>query len=167
MAKIPLIFPFLLALLAHLYGGIFTKPLHLVAFAPFFAIAMQRLSLQSSLWVGTLVGLFVDLTSSSLRFGFFSLGYTLTCWIAYKQRKHFFDDQSLSLSLYTAFISCLASALQLTFLSFGPSRLPLDLSFLFSDLLIMPLIDGLYAFFWFTCPLQVYTLVKKRRRSRS
>jgi hypothetical protein len=165
MRKIPLIIPFLLALVAHLYGGIFTAPLHLIAFAPFFAISMQRLSLLGTLWTAALTGLLVDMTSSWLRFGFFALSYTLTCWIAYKQRKHFFEDQAISLSLYTAFISCLSSTVQLALLAFGPSRLPLDLPFLATDLLLMPLVDGLYAFLWFTCPLQLYTLIKRFRRN--
>lgn len=165
MRKVPLILPFLLALFVQLYGSLFLGPLRLIAFAPFFAIAFQRLTLLQSLWMSALIGLLVDLSSSSLKVGFFSLTYTLTSWIAYKQKSHFFEDKPLSLSLYTTFISCLASALQLTLLTLSPSRLPLDPPLVLSDLVAMPLIDGLYAFFWFTCPLGVYTLVVKKCRN--
>lgn len=166
MRKVPLILPFLLALFVQLYGSLFIGPLRLIAFAPFLAIAFQRLSPMKSLWTGALIGLLVDLSSSSLRLGFFSLTYTLTSWIAYKQKSHFFEDKPLSLSLYTTFISCLASTLQLALLTMSFSRLPLDLPLVLSDLVAMPLIDGLYAFFWFTCPLQVYTQIRKKWASR-
>lgn len=162
MRKIPLIIPFLLALFAQLYGSAFFHPFRIIAFAPFFAIAFQRLTLLQSLWMAALVGLFIDLTNSSLRLGFFALTYSLTAWIAYKQRSHFFEDKPLALSFYTTFISCLASVFQLGLLMMGSSRLPLQLPSILTDLVAMPFIDGIYAFFWFTCPLQVYTQLRKK-----
>lgn len=164
MRKIPLIIPFFLALFAQLYGSIFLPSFRFLAFAPFFAIAFQRLTLYQSLWTAVFIGLLIDLISPSLRFGFFSLNYFLTSWIAYRQKSLFFEDKTISFFFYTAFISCIASTLQLTLLLSSSSRFPIHLSFLFSDLLIMPLIDGVYAFFWFTCPLRVYTLIRKKWR---
>jgi cell shape-determining protein MreD len=162
MQKVSLSIPLLLALCAQLCSSIFFPSFRLIAFAPFLAIAFQRLSLLRSLWTAALVGLLVDLMSPSFRFGLFSLAYSLTAWIAYRQKSLFFEDKPLALFFYTTFISCLASAVQLSLLLLSSSRLPIDFASLVTDLVGMPLVDGLYAFFWFTCPLQVYTHARKK-----
>ncbi len=162
MRKISIAIPFFLALFAHLYGSIFFPSLRLLAFAPFLAIVFQRFLLLRSLWIAALVGLIADFTSFASRLGFFSLIYTLVAWIAHRQRSLFFEDKPLAFFFYTAFISCVISAIELTLLFSSNNRIFFDLHSLLSDLLLMPLVDGLYAFFWFTCPLQVYTLFRKK-----
>jgi len=156
----PLAFPFFLALAAFLFCPLFFPSIRLAAFAPFLAIVLKRKTLLHALWIAVLSGLIVDLCNSDLFFGFFALSYGLAAAIAYLARKWFTLEVPPSFAIYTALISALCSLIQLVFLSF-----PFQPSALFSNLFLMPLADGLYAFFWFTCPMLGYTAWKKRRRS--
>jgi rod shape-determining protein MreD len=153
--------PFLLALSAAIFGSIFLPSFHMMAFAPFLALAYMRKSLLSSLWLALFSGIFIDLTTSEMRFGMHALCYLLVTFLLYKQKRHFFDDQPIALSIYTALISALASLILLIF-----RRIPFTPSFFFTDLFLMPALDAIYAFFWFTCPLRLYHYGKKARWRR-
>lgn len=153
--------PFLLALSATIFGSIFLPSFHMMTFAPFLALAYMRKNFLSALWLAFFSGILMDLTSSEMRFGMHALSYVLVTLFLYKQKHHFFDDQPLALSIYTALISSFTSLILLIF-----RRLAFTPSFLFTDLFFMPILDAVYAFFWFTCPLQLYHYGKKMRWKR-
>ncbi len=155
---IPLSVSFCLALAAALFGTALLPGVRLMAFAPFLALVYMRKSLIASLWMACLCGLLIDLLTSQYRFGINGLIYCLVTAALYPQRKHFFDDKSLSLALFTALISLLATLLQLLVFEKGIS---LTWKLALSDLIGMPVLDGVYAFIWFTCPIKVYHQVKR------
>jgi len=161
MKKVPFWLPFLLALFAALFGSACFNPFPLLAFTPFLAFVFLRYPFIPSLWCAALCGLLLDCMGAELRFGWQTLIYSLMATIAYSQKKHFFDDKPLALSLYTAVISCLISALQLLFISFSRKHFPFEMKLLFTDLVLMPLLDGIYAFFWFTLPLKGYLAIRR------
>lgn len=133
----------------------------LLVFVPLLAICYQRYSLLQCLWISALIGLIFDLLIMEQRFGVYSICYTLTTLIAYRHKHNFFEDKPLALSLYASFISCLFSCFQLASHLFGSAFLPLTPRLILTDLFLMPLCDGIYAFLWFTCPLALYTYIKK------
>ena len=111
----------------------------------------------------------MDLLCSDARFGLYALNFCCTALIAYRLRSHFFETSPLSFSLFSALLAALSTPLHLAFLFAFGSPIPLEPRFLAADLFLMPLLDGLYAFIWFTLPLFLYNrleekLSKKRPR---
>lgn len=167
MKNIPLLMAFCLAFAFALFGTLFFPALRLFAFAPFLAIVIMRSSLLSALWLSLLCGLIVDLTSAGMRFGTLALCTTLTTFLVYKQKRHFFEDKTYSLPLFTAFFSFVMSLLCLLSLYAFDKPLQLSWRFVMSDLISMPLLDALYAFLWFTCPYRLMLHFKKERLKRA
>ena len=144
---------FFLALITALFGTALLPNVRLMAFAPFLALLYMRKSFVTSLWIACLSGLLIDLLASQHRFGIYGLGYCLITVLLYSQRKHFFDDKPLGLALFTALISFFSTSLQLIVFERGIS---LTWKLACTDLIGMPLLDAVYAFVWFTCPIKVY-----------
>ncbi|HKZ00135.1 MAG TPA: hypothetical protein VJ112_03105 [Rhabdochlamydiaceae bacterium] len=161
MKQVSLLYSFALAVSAALFGTVFFPNLRLMAFAPFLAIVYNRLALTPSLWIATLCGLALDLFSSQMRFGFFSLSYALTTLLIYQQKRHFFDDKPLALSLFTALISIAATCIQLLLSCLFDKQVIFSWKLVMSDLIGMPMIDALYAFLWFTLPIRLYLHIKQ------
>lgn len=134
----------------------------LYPFSPFLASLFHQTSLIRSLWLSCLAGLILDLSSSQFPFGYMALITTLTSLLLYGQRRHFFEDKPLAFSLYSGLISSVSSFLLLLFQWGLGDKLPLSFSLWFSDLVIMPFFDALYALIWFTCPSLLYTLLTRR-----
>ncbi len=149
-------FSFALALLVALFGSAFIPSIRLFAFAPFLALIFMRLALLPSLWIAAATSLLIDLLSSEMHFGAFSLIYCLTTLLTYHQKRHFFADKPLALSLYTALISVVASSLELFFRYALDSPLPLNWMMIATDVFGMSVLDALYAFICFTCPIKIY-----------
>ena len=143
------------------FGTVFFPNIRLLAFAPYFALAYNRKPFVSSLWIATLCGMIVDLVCSQMKFGLYALNYCLTTLFIYKQKKHFFEDKPLALSLFTALISGVSTLLQLILTYAFDRGLPFTWKLALTDLIGMPFIDALYAFAWFFCPMQAYSFVQK------
>lgn len=144
-----------------MFGTVFFPNIRLFAFAPFLALVYNRRTFVSSLWIATLSGIVIDLLCSQLRFGLYALNYSLTTVLIYRQKKHFFEDKPLALSLFTALVSCTSTLLQL-FLTYAFDKgLPFTWKLALTDLIGMPAIDALYAYLWFSCPMQLYEYVQK------
>ncbi|MBI2743192.1 MAG: hypothetical protein HYX48_04670 [Chlamydiales bacterium] len=153
--------PFILALMVAIFGTAFFPSIRLFAFAPFLAIVLMRSSFLTSLWIAAGTGLLVDLLSSQMRFGAYSVIYCLTALLIYHQRRHFFADKPLALTLFTLIISLVAGSLELVFLHALDSRLPINWRLLITDLVGMSVLDALYAFLCFTCPMKVNEYLKR------
>jgi hypothetical protein len=161
MKKVPFWLPLLLTLFAAFFGSAFFNSFPLLVFAPFLAIIFLRCSFIASLWIAALGGLLLDCISTEFRFGWQMIIYSITALVACLQKKHFFEDKPLSLVLYTIVISSLISTLQLVFLCFSKKHFPFDAKLLVTDLLLMPFLDGIYAFFWFTLPIKAYFAARR------
>ncbi len=153
MRKIPLIIPFSLAILG-LFLGSFIK---LNFFAPFLAMVYYVSPFSKALWISVGCGYLLDLISSEFRFGIYSLTWVLTTLVLFSQKKHFFEDKPVAFSIFTGVISAVSTALQIVLIHLFDRGIPFSIL----DVIVMPIIDGMYAFLWFTCPLRLYTYIKK------
>ena len=160
MNRISLWIPFFLALSFLLIGTALFPEIRIWAFSPFLAIAYHRLSFPKSLWLSFFCGLLLDCLSSQFRFGLFSLNFVFVSCFLYFQKKHFFEDKLLSLSLYSILISFLLSFFLILFACLS-HEISLNPSLIFSELIVMPFSEGIYAFFWFTCPISLIVYFKK------
>lgn len=146
---------FLLALVAFIYSCVFFPSIRIFAFAPLLAVFFQRKALYPSLWAGALAGLCTDLLNTQIRFGLFCLCSLLTALVTHRWRHLFYEQRLSSIPLYTILISLIFALFQALFISqyFHPTSL------------LMPLVDGLYAFLWFTCPLSLIRWFQRRRKT--
>ncbi len=133
----------------------------LFAFSPFLAIFFNCSNFQRSLWIASLCGLMIDLLSSEFALGLYALNYCLTTLLLFNQKKHFFDDKPLALSLFTMLISIVSTVVQWVLICIFERGLPLSGKLLLTDLVAMPLIDAAYAYVWFSCPMMLYLHSKK------
>ncbi len=161
MKNVPLWFPFFLALFFAAFGTVFFPQFRLIAFAPFLAILYSRTSFLSSLWLAALSGLCIDLFCSQSRFGLYALNYTMTTFILYKHKRHFFEDKPIALSCFTALISCLSTLVQLCLSSVFDQEIPFTWKLAASDLLVMPCIDALFAYVCFFSSMKLYIKFKR------
>ena len=145
MKQVPLLFTFALALIYALFGTALLPGLHLAVFAPFLAITLMRKNFVPSLWIAALTGLLLDLMSTHARFGLYALNFCLTVLLLHQQKKHFFDDRPFALALFTALISSVSTLLQYVLLSLFDKKLTVTFGSAMSDLVGMPLLDGVYA----------------------
>lgn len=159
--RFPLKVAFGLGFVVALLGSALMPGVRLMAFAPFLALVYTRRPFVRALWLAALCGLVMDLMSCQLRFGLYALNYCLTTLLLYSQKRHFFDDKPLSLPLYTFFVSGAASLIEFGLIAVFHKSLSLDGKTAFTELLMMPLADALYAFLWFTCPIRLTQHVQR------
>ncbi|HSW87473.1 MAG TPA: mreD [Rhabdochlamydiaceae bacterium] len=161
MKPVPLYFPFLLALTMTLFGTVFFPNLRLIPFAPFLAIVFTRKTFINSLWLACLCGLIFDLLTSQFRLGLYALNYCLTTVLVYHQKRNFFEDKPLALSVFTVLVSCASTVLQLFLLYAFDQGLNLSMKLVLTDMIAMPILDGGYAFLWFALPMKLFKYVQK------
>jgi len=161
MKKYPLWPFFLISLFFTFYSGALLPTYTFLSFAPFLAIAFNRYTLPRSLWLAASCGLIMDLLSSLTPFGFHALIYVIVTFCLYRFRL-FFVEKALGLSSFTVIFSLLSTLLERSFLNLFEISLPLTWKGIVSDFLIMPLLDGFYAFLWFSCPLMLYHLLRRQ-----
>jgi hypothetical protein len=146
MKRPPLLFFFLLALIALLLAPNVFPSIRLLTFSPFFALVFLRKNFLTSLWIACLSGLILDLFTVDIRFGVFALCSAATAAVTYKFKSYFYEDNFFSIPLFTALISTVFSIIQFVLLQHPVSF----------NLLLMPLLDAIYGFVWFTAPRMVY-----------
>jgi len=167
MNRPPLILPFILSLLTLFFSTLFFPSIRLVVFAPFLAVVILRKPLLLGLWAATLCGLLTDLLSSDTRFGMFALSYLIVALLLYRYKTHFFEETKRSIPLFTIFFSLIFSLIHTFLIAFFHEAISLDWKGVLTTFFLMPLVDGLYAFFWFTCPMLLYTIFSLRKRNSS
>ena len=166
---------FLFSLVVHLFQGVLFPGITLLAFAPFFALCCMKTTLKSTLWLAAIAGFCVDILSND-PMGLHALNYTTILVLLYSLRWRFSSEESLHLGLYTILISSISTLLQLVLLFLFDRRVPVSGTWIWVDLICMPLLDGLYALIFFSAPLLlwrqlryqwlIYRLrTKKKRRS--
>jgi len=161
MRKIPLYFSFGFAAFAAVFGSVFFPYLRLSFFAPFLALSFHASTLSKSLWISLCCGCILDLISSEFKFGLYTLTYVLATLILYSQKRHFFEEKPLALSIFTAMISAVLTVLQFILIHLFDRGISFSTLTMLTDVIFMPALDGLYAFLWFTCPMRLYIYIKK------
>lgn len=124
----------------------------LTFFAPFLIIACYKASLKKCLWMALLCGVIVDLLSSYTRFGLYSVDYCLTTALLYPQRRNFFADSLSTLPIMTFFFASLSTLIMAILIYSIDNKNVLSAGWIFTDLIIMPAFDAIYAFMLFILP---------------
>ncbi|WP_194847456.1 hypothetical protein [Candidatus Neptunochlamydia vexilliferae] len=133
-------------------------PFPLQFFAPFFALLYRRASLLKSLWVAAGCGFILDLLSTS-PFGLQPLIAVCVTLILYRYRIYVID-KAIGFVSYTALIAFTWTLLARLSLFLYDLSFPLTFKGVATDLMIFPLIDGLYGYLFFSFPLTVWRLAK-------
>lgn len=161
LRSVPRLFFFILALLPALTGSLFL-PFSIHAFVPFLAILYYVAPFPTALWISFGCGLGLDLVAPDFRFGIHALTYTCATLLLFHQKKHFFEDKSVAVFLFTALISMATTLLTLLFIHIFDRGIPFSAAAFTTDIVLLSLVDALYGFLWFTCPMRLYIYVKKK-----
>ncbi|MFT4554623.1 MAG: rod shape-determining protein MreD [Chlamydiales bacterium] len=158
---------FFLATFAVLFGDALYPGIKLAFYAPLIVTCYYRLPFTLCLWVSFSCGLVLDLLSSSQMFGMHALNYCFSTVLIYARKQNFYDDSISTLPVLTAFFSVTSTLLQLLFqYSLGLS-FAITLKWIVTDVILMTLVDSVYAFSCFTLPFILLNLRPKRHRSFS
>ena len=132
-----------------LFSQILEPSFRLTFFAPFLIIIFYQTSFLSSLYFALLAGLIIDIFSSPLRFGVYALNYTITTAFLYGQTKNYFADSLMTLPIMTFLFAVVSTILQICLLIVFSKVPNISIAWFFSDLLVMPAVDAVFAFCWF------------------
>jgi len=121
---------------------------------PFLIIAIYKKPLIFCLWSSAFYGLLLDLLSAHSTLGLFATNVTLTTWILYKQKKHFFADSMTTLPLMTGFFSVLFACLQLLLIFLFERKFLIHQSA--KDFLMTPLLNALFSYGVFILPCALF-----------
>ncbi|MFQ5728737.1 MAG: mreD [Waddliaceae bacterium] len=156
LQKKNLLFAFLGTLLFTLFVPVILPALKLLFFVPFLVILFYRKPLITCLWGSLICGLILDMLSSHSRLGLYAMNFTLTTWILYGRRRHFFADNASTLPIMTFFFSVVSTIIQGILLNTFEGHFQMSWEWLFSDLAVMPLLDASYAFLIFILPYLLF-----------
>jgi rod shape-determining protein MreD len=130
-----------------------------IFFAPLIIFLFYRTSIISILWISAILGLIQDLLSSNF-FGFNTLCYTLTTMTLYKG-KRFFNEKPVNLSIFTAVYSIIFSIFSPILFFIFDKKINLSIKCLGTDLIMYPILDGIYAFLFFSIPIIILEKITK------
>ena len=134
-------------------------------FIPFLILVITHSSLAKSLWIAFGIGLCMDLLSEGA-FSVNTLALCVTVAYLFTKRRYFIKENPYNLSLFTTlFLICLTLLYIPLFFIFD-GRVLLSGKWLVTDLLLYPLFDGLYAYFWFTLPFALWEKLEKKLKLR-
>lgn len=117
---------------------------------PYLIVGIYYRPLAFNLWHAAFCGCFLDLFSSEPRFGIHALSYTATLYMVTGLRRQFFEDKLSTLPILTLLFSSISTLIH-TLLIAVACQMPTYLQnpqWIMSDLCMMPVIDGVYAFLW-------------------
>lgn len=131
----------------------FFPSIKLYYFIPFLIRCFYLKPLNTALKAALMTGFIIDLLSADSRFGLYSANYVITTYFLYGLKRNFFEDSSTTLAFMTFFFSLFSTILQLLFITLlDHQKLLLSPYFLFTDLILMPVLDSLFAAVFFTLP---------------
>jgi len=157
-----LIFTFFSSLILLLSFPLFFPQLKLFYFIPFLIVLSYQKALIHCLWGALGCGLIMDLLSSEPFFALHALNYSIIIILIHQLRFYFFADSLTTLPLLTFFFSFLTTLLHLVLYYIFGIPFSLNLAWMKTDLVFMPILDALYGFTIFILP---YFIFGKRVRS--
>ncbi|MBA3603374.1 MAG: mreD [Parachlamydiaceae bacterium] len=157
--------PFIFSLVAFLIIPIIWPTIKLFFFAPFIIITLYQLSYIGCLWTSLCCGLAIDCLSVHPFFGLNAFTYTLTTFLLYPQRVHFFSDRASTLPLMTAVFSFAVTVISMLWASIFERKQLFSWNLLYTDLFLMPLADSLYALIFFVWISKITTQYLRSRRA--
>lgn len=125
-------------------------------FVPFLIIACYKKTLPSCLWIALTCGLIIDLLSSHTRLGIHALNFCITLIILYPQKRIFFSDSLTTLPIMTFLFAATSSIIMAIMLYSLEMHNVVSWHWVFTDLIMMPAADAIYAFFCFILPALLF-----------
>lgn len=148
---------FLFSCFTTLTSPLFSIPLPLFAFSPYLILTLYYRPFRISLRHAFLCGLILDLLSSSLPLGFFAFILMLCLTLFYRFKSLFFIDKILTLPILTFLFSIVMTLTHRLALNIFCTKSPLTLKWIGSDLVLLPLVDALFAFVFFALPHKFFS----------
>jgi len=139
-----------------------TPAIRLLGFLPFILFALMRLKLPAALWCSAFAGLTLDLYTFGSPLGFFALNYSLTSLILFRYKKFFSEEKLFPFALYGVAFSFVSTLIHFFLYAIIDVHLKLSFLTLATDLICMPLLDGIYTIVWALLPLLLYKYVKPK-----
>ncbi len=143
---------------------LFFSNLPFLFFAPYLIQVIYRCSSYTSLWHALFCGLIIDLLSASSPFGLYAINYVATVWLLFPRRQNFFEDKLSTLPLMTSFFSFLSTALLAILAFIFGHKVGYSWKWIGIDLITLSILDGVYAFLWYTLPLHLLKVIKRGKR---
>lgn len=137
--------------------ALFTHFLFL-SLSPALAIILLECRRELALILAFLLGLFLDLICST-PFGLYALVFTLATALC-ERHKQLFPIGLVGVFLYTAEISIACQLLEVIALAFLQHAPVLSFKWLFTDLILMPCIDGVYGVVFFALPIKAFQMLQ-------
>src|SRR3990167_7930280 len=158
--------PFTLSFLVLLIFPAIIPQIRLLALVPLLTFVCFHYSLAAALWISMFAGLLVDLYSKSAPMGFFALNYTLTSIIVFRYRSYFTFEKVHIFSLYAVLYSFISTLLH--FILYGLIEMHFKLHFfsIITDLILMPIFDGVYSLVCVFFPMKIYETVNRPKNIR-
>lgn len=135
---------------------LFFPELKLFYFVPFLIILTYQKSLIHCLWGALGCGMIIDLFSAEPFFALHALNYSFIIFVIHQLRFYFFADSLTTLPLLTFLFSILSTVLHLLLYYIFGIPFSLNLAWLKTDLVYMPLLDALYGFAFFILPSFIF-----------
>jgi len=151
---------FTLAFISTITAPAILGGLSLNCFAPFLCLSYTKKNFVYSLWLSLFCGLIIDLLSTEYKFGLMSLAYSIAAAIMYRYCRFFSNTKSFSLCLYVIIFSSLLSIINIFLLSSFIKHFNLSLVGIITDVIVMPILDGVYTLLLFILPTVLFNTTK-------
>lgn len=151
---------FLLSVMALIFQSVLFPKISILAFAPFLALSILRTKISQALWLACFSGMVMDLISND-PIGVHALNYVLSTTLLFKLKKHLLFEDPFHISVLSTIFSSVITFFGLFLLFLFDRRVPIEGKWILLDLFGMPVVDGLFAFVWFTAPLTLFSKCKK------
>ena len=149
-------FYFVSALSFTLLSPVILPWMRLAYFVPFIILLFYKKPFAAVLWISLGCGLILDILSSHVRFGLYAVAFTLTTAILYRQKRHFFADSISTLPLMTFLFSLISTLIHVILIHLFENSLPFSTIWLIKDVIIMPILDGIFAFSLYVLPFILF-----------
>ena len=131
---------------------VFFPTFRLYYFVPFIVTTFYQKSLNKCLWLSLFCGTIVDVFFSGDLFGMHAFVYVITTLILFNRKQTFFSDSITTLPIMTFFYSIIVTLCKTIIFAGISESFFFNLKWFFSDLIFMPMFDGIYAFSFFILP---------------
>lgn len=145
-----------------LFGTAFITHVRFLPYTAFLAYITSKKPLKSTICYSFLCGLILDLFTTELPFGSYSVMMILSTSSIYPQKWLIFHDKFFSLFLNTFIISFNLSLITWFSKILLGLNSPLSFTIFLREALLMPLFDGVFAFVCLTLPLKGLQILKKK-----
>lgn len=153
---------FALALFFTLVIPILVPGLTFYFFAPVVVIAMYQKSRLGACWVAFGCGVILDILYAQDRFGPFIASFMVATIVIYSQKRHFFADTLITLPVMTYLFSLAVTAFQLLLIAGMERSVNISFKWIVTDLIFMPMLDGIFAFLIFIAPAFLFGIKPRR-----